>query len=162
VSSQFRVSFFFFCGSYEIQSIQHVFTINAWAWYLPLFFLFCLVLVFFNRFTDNLQCCPFSFAYCWIKINLIIDQLFFFPSIILVCRCYHSISYGATESCSRLRRLQYASTTVQKKKHHNLFLKSIIFSFSEYYDYELHVVEWGYVNKQLIEKKQKVIYKFFL
>ncbi len=47
-----------------------------------------------------------------IRIDLFIDQLFISSSIILVCRCYRSNSYGATESCSRLCRLQYASTTV--------------------------------------------------
>jgi len=103
--------------------------------------LFYLTLAFLNTFKDPLK--------CLIKINLIIDQLFFFPSIILVCRCYPSNSYGATESCSRLRRLQYASATVEKRKFHIFFLNKFYFSFSEYYDYELHVVEWGYVNKTI-------------
>jgi casein kinase II subunit alpha len=36
-----------------------------------------------------------------------------------------------------------------------------LFLFSEYYDYELHVVEWGYVNKKDNVGKKRIINLLF-
>ena len=75
---------------------------------------------------------------------LLLDLLSFFfsSSFIRVYHCYSTKIYGATESCSRLRRLQHASTTVDCSRCMTID-RLFCFYFSEYYDYELHVVEWG-------------------
>ncbi len=153
MSSQFRVSFFFFCDSYEIQSIQHVFTINACAWYLSFFYF-----AWYWYSLIGLQTiCSAEFFFCL----LLNKNKFNYRSIILFSFDYSGLPLLSFDFIWR-NRVVLAFTPIAiridhgtKEKLHNLFLKSIIFSFSEYYDYELHVVEWGYVNKQLIEKKNK-------
>ena len=76
-------------------------------------------------------------------LNLDLSNSVYF--IFLVCCSTYSIEYGATESSSRLRRLQYASTAVRKEPVESLSYVEMIelYPSSEYYDYELHVVEWG-------------------